>query len=61
MMESEVSDMPILALTILGVVLLLVLVAIALWPERPVVHDEDRRPAPRTDSSNLHIRSPKAA
>lgn len=61
MLQSEVSDMSILALTILGVILLLVLLVIALWPERPVLPDEDRRPAPRTDSSQLHIRSPKAA
>ncbi len=53
--------MSILALTILGVVLLLVLVVIALWPERPAAPDEDRRQASRTDSSQLHIRSPKAA
>jgi ABC-type transporter Mla subunit MlaD len=61
MLGMEVSEMSILALTILGLALLVVLVLVAIWPERPDLGATDRRLAPRTDASQLRTRSPRAA
>ena len=61
MLKLEVSEVSIIALTMLGVVLLLVLVLVALWPERPAAPGTDRRGTPRTDPSQMRTRSPKAA